>query len=61
MEDLDFLYESISSLYCGDNPDIEQLILQALARLPKEVREFVCDRCRFLSIGGAANAVVLSA
>ncbi len=59
MEDLDFIAESVSNLYYGTDPDIEQLIIQTLALLPKEVREFVFDRCRFLSIGRSANAVVL--
>ena len=60
MADLDFLSESISTLYCGTDLDIEQLIIQTLARLPEEVQEFVCERCRFLSIGRSANALVLS-
>lgn len=60
MKDLDFLSETISTLYCGNDADIEQLIIQTLARLPEEVQEFVCTRCRFLSIGGSANAVVLN-
>lgn len=60
LADLDFLSESISTLYCGTDLDIEQLIIQTLARLPEEVQEFVCSGCRFLSIGRSANALVLS-
>lgn len=60
MEDLDLLCESISTLYWGYDPDIEQSIFQCVALLPKEVQEFAIDRCRFLSIGGSANAAVFN-
>lgn len=59
-EELDDLCESVSSLYFNTHEVIEQLIIETLARLPKEIREFVCDHCRFLSIGRSANAVVLN-
>jgi hypothetical protein len=60
MEDLDLLSESISTLYWGYDPDIEQSIFQCVALLPKEVQEFAIDRCRFFSVGGSVNAAVLN-
>jgi len=43
-----------------EETELNELIYQTIVHLPEEVREFVCDRCRFLSIGGSANALVLS-
>jgi len=42
-----------------EETELNELIYQTIVHLPEEVREFVCDRCRFLSIGGSANALVL--
>lgn len=60
MEDLDLLSESISTLYWGYDPDIEQSIFQCVILLPKEVQEFAIDRCRFFSVGGSVNAAVFN-
>lgn len=59
MKDLESITEEISSLYYGDDAELEQLIIHVLAQLPEEVQEFVCDRCRFLSIGRTANAAMV--
>lgn len=60
MVDLDLLSETIYSLCLGDETELPELIFKTVVQLPKDIQEFVCEHCRFLSIGGSANALVLN-
>lgn len=45
--------------YFGDDVGLERAIVQTLARLPDDVREFALESCRFLSVGRADLGMVL--
>lgn len=45
--------------YYGENRDMERLIIETIVRLPYEISEFACERCRFISVGKGINGITL--
>jgi len=45
--------------YYGDDESTRRVRVEAIYRLPPDVREFACQRCRFSSVGGANVGMVL--
>ncbi len=45
--------------YLGEDEDLWRQIVEAIERLPEEVRDFALDRCRFLSVARTTHGMVL--
>ena len=60
---MDDLEEEVSYrlAYFGEDTRLHRWIVQTVARLPEEVRDFACERCRFLSVGRSALGMVIPA
>ncbi len=59
--DVSMVYDYIANniTYCCDDSTLAALIIQTAARLPRDVRAFVFDRCVFLSAGRMLYGMVL--
>jgi hypothetical protein len=47
--------------YYGEDDRLLRWIVETVARLPQEAREFACERCRFLSVGRSAQGMAVPA
>ena len=59
MADLESVADRIA--YYGEDDRLLRWIVESVARLPQEVSEFACGRCRFLSVGRSALGMVVPA
>ena len=50
---------NIAVRYYGECPDTHTQIIETVARLPEEVRDFVSGQCRFISAGRSIYGMVL--
>ena len=55
-EDLDAVHYDLA--YFGADGQLERVLVDTIARLPEDVRQFALDHCRFLSVGRVSHGMV---